>query len=172
MVIGSLIGTVFGLVFIEVNSGKLPGDWALGIRIAGAVAAAGLLLVILRASRLPAAQLSRDHPGFADRRYGAIVGIEAVALIGGLAVINGVLSRPVLAVPWIALVVGAHFFELARLWHLTSFLVLGLVLVILGVAGFLLSAFSVSPGVVDVVSGVGSGVALFAAVGVAAVKAG
>jgi len=99
------------------------------------------------------------------------VGIEAAALIGGLAVINTVLSRPVLAGPWIALVVGVHFFGLARLWHVTSFQMLGVAMVILGAAGFLLSALSVSPGMIDFVSGVGSGAALFITVGAAVVKA-
>jgi len=47
MVIGSLIATVFGLIFIEVNSGDLPSDRPQGIRITGAVVAAGLLLAIL-----------------------------------------------------------------------------------------------------------------------------
>jgi len=124
-----------------------------------------------RNNRLTTAQLSRDHAGFADRRYQAIVGIEAAALIGGLAVINTVLSRPVLAGPWIALVVGVHFFGLARLWHVTSFQMLGVAMVILGAAGFLLSALSVSPGMIDFVSGVGSGAALFITVGAAVVKA-
>jgi hypothetical protein len=171
MVVGSLIATIFGLIFIEVNSGGLPSDWPSGIRIAGAVAAAGLLLAILRTSRLAGAQTPRDNAGFADPRYLAILGIEAVALFGGLAVINLVLGRPALAVPWIALVVGVHFFGLARLWHLSSFLTLGVALVILGGAGFLLSALSFSTGAVNLVSGAGSGAALFIAAGAAVVKA-
>jgi hypothetical protein len=171
MVVGSLIATVFGLIFIEANSGGLPSDWPSGIRITGAVAAVGLLLAILRTSRLARAQIPRDNAGFADPRYLAIVGIEAAALFGGLAVINLVLNRAALAVPWIALVVGVHFFGLARLWHLSSFLMLGVALVILGGAGFLLNALSVSPGAVNLVSGAGSGAALFIAAGVAVLKA-
>src|SRR6266540_275143 len=79
-----------------------------------------------------------DNAGFTDRRYWAVVGFEAAALFGGLIVIKAVLGRPDMAVAWIAVVVGAHFFALARVWPTRSFHVLATVMVILGVSGLVL----------------------------------
>lgn len=170
LAIGSLIATAFGLAFIEVNSGGRPGSWPLGIRIAGAVVGIGLFISVFRARQLTraadpsAAAPSGEYAGFADRRYWRIVGLEALALFGGLAIINLVFGRPVFAVPWIALVVGVHFFGLARLWRVGSFDVLGVVMAVLGVAGFVLGGLGAGLGVVGLASGVGSGVALFVTV--------
>lgn len=165
LVLGSSIATIFGLVFVEVNSGQLPGGWPLGIRVAGAVVALALLLAILRTSRLPVAEPSPGQSGFADRRYQAIVGAEVVALMGGLFVINGVLERPVFAVPWIAVVVGTHFFGLAWTWRVRVHNALGAAMVVLGVAGFALAFAGASIGTVGLIAGVGSGLALFATAG-------
>jgi hypothetical protein len=164
VVIGSLVGTVFGLVFVEVNSGGLPGDWPLIVRIAGAVVALGLLAGIVRTARRAPGAGDQDHRGFADRRYWTIVGIEGIALMGGLFVLNAVFGRPEFAVAWIAVVVGVHFVGLAKLWHMDLYLVLGGVMTALGVLGFVIGATGGSAGTVGVVSGVGSGVALFATV--------
>lgn len=162
VLLGPVIATVMGLVFLELNSGGLPGGWPPVIRIAAAVTAAGLLIAILRAGRR--SLTAPDNVGFTDRRYRAIVGFEAAALFGGLVVINAGLGRPELAVAWIAVVVGAHFFALARVWPTRSFHVLATVMVILGVSGLVLGAFAAPAGVIGLVSGVGSGVALFATV--------
>jgi hypothetical protein len=170
MVLGWLIATVFALVFVEVNSGGLPGGWSLGIRIGAAIVAAGLLVAVLRAARMRPAGITPNRAWFADRRYWMIVGLEAIALIGGLVVINVVLGRSELAVAWVAVVVGAHFFGLARLWRVRSLYVLGVVMVILGGVGFVLGGLAAPTGAIGLVSGVGCGVALF--VGVAAGLAG
>lgn len=161
LVVGSLVAIVFGLVFVEVNSGGLPAPWALVVRIAGVVVAVGLLFALRKAKPQP------EHgPGFADRRYWLVVAVEAVALFGGLFVINGVLGRGEFAVAWIAFVVGVHFFGLAAVFRLNRFHALGAVLTALGVVGFVLGALGASAGTVGVVSGVLSGVALFATVAV------
>ncbi len=167
-----MVGTAFGLVFVEVNSGGLPGDWPLIVRIAGAVAAVGLVVAILRAARLAPARRDGDHRGFADRRYWTIVGIEGIALMGGLFVLNAVFERPAFAVAWIAVVVGVHFIGLARLWHVDLYLVLGGVMTALGVIGFVIGAAGGSAGTVGVVAGVGSGVALFTTVATSLMLAG
>ena len=77
--------------------------------------------------------------------------VAAVALFGGLALLN--YWQPSAVVGWIALVVGLHFFGLARLWKSGSAEInlLALGLTILRVVG-----------IVALVSGVGSGVGLLA----------
>ncbi|HEY0450050.1 hypothetical protein [Actinophytocola sp.] len=172
LLIGSLVGTVFGLVFVVVNSAELPGAWPLGVRVGGVVVAAVLLAGILRAGRLSRGEEAGDHRGFVDRRYWNIVGIEAVALVAGLFVINQVLHRPSVAVAWIAVVVGVHFVGLGKLWHLGQFFTLGLVMTALGLVGFVLGGLQVSAGAIGLVAGVGSGVALFVTVAVSLARAG
>lgn len=171
LVIGSLIATTFGLVFVLVNSGGLPGNWPTVVRIAGGVVGVVLLLGILRASRLPGGRPDLDHGGFSDRRYWTIVGIEGLALMGGLFVLNAVFERPEFAVAWIAIVVGVHFIGLARVWHVNMYLWLGGVQTVLGVIGFVIGIGGGSAGTIGVVAGVGSGVALFATVATSLVLA-
>ena len=105
--------------------------------------------------------------GFADHRYWLIVALEAGALFGGLAVINGVLHDTAVSVAWVALVVGVHFFGLARIWRMPLYYWLGAAMAILSLAGFLIYALGGSAAMVGLVAGVGSGAALYAAVGAA-----
>ncbi|GAB2957736.1 hypothetical protein LWP59_36145 [Amycolatopsis acidiphila] len=162
---GSLIAIVFGLVFVEVNSGGLDTPWPLVVRIAGVLVAAGLGFAVFRLGR---PQDSGDAQGtwFGERRYWIVVAAEAVALFGGLFVINGVLGHSEVAVAWIALVVGVHFFGLAAAFRLNRFHVLGAVMTLLGIAGFVLDVAGASAATIGLVSGVLSGVALFATVAV------
>ncbi|WP_245716498.1 hypothetical protein [Micromonospora humi] len=166
--IGSLVAISFGTVFIMVNSGGLPSPWPLVLRIAGLVVAALLLVGLFRVARqaTPAAQGS-EAAGFMDRRYWIVVALEAVALFGGLAVINNVLDRPAVAVAWVAVVVGVHFFGLAAVWKMPRYHWLGAVMTALGLAGFLTYALGGDAGAVGLISGVGCGAALFATVALA-----
>lgn len=56
-----------------------------------------------------------------QHRHGTwlVVALESLTLFGGLAVLNN--WRPSGNVAWIAVVVGIHFFALARLWTSGSF---------------------------------------------------
>ena len=164
-VVGSVVAITFGTVFVLVNSGGVPAPWPLVIRVIGLLVAAllvaGLVLVARRGSSVTPAPAS----GF-DHRYWLIVALEAGALFGGLAVINGVLHGKAVSVAWVALVVGVHFFGLARIWRMPLYYWLGAAVAILSLAGFLIYALGGSAAIVGLVSGVGSGTALYAAVGV------
>lgn len=166
MIIGSLVGVVFGLVFIEVNSGELPGDWPLVVRVAGVVVAAVLLAGVVWMARRGTVQGEVPSGGFAGRRYWNIVGAEGLALFGGLVVINGALGRAEFAVPWIAVVVGVHFAVLGVAWRIALHRWLGIAQAVLGLAGFGLAAGGAAVGTVNLVAGVLSGVALFVSVAV------
>lgn len=160
---GSLVGVVFGLVFIEVNSGGLPGSWPLVVRVAGAVIAAVLLAGIVWVARKGEVEDKVPAGGYLGRRYWNIVGLEGLALFGGLVVINGVFKHPEFAVPWIALVVGVHFVFLGQAWKIALHRWLGIVQTALGLAGFVLAATGASLATVNLVAGVLSGVALYGA---------
>lgn len=164
MITGSLVGVVFGLVFIEVNSGGLPGNWPLVVRVAGAVVAAGLLAGLVWVARKGEVEEKVASGGFVGRRYWNIVGLEGLALFGGLIVINGALGKPEFAVPWIALVVGVHFVFLGHAWQIDLYKWLGYVQSALGLAGFALAATGAALSTVNLVAGVLSGVALYTTV--------
>jgi hypothetical protein len=166
-VIGSVVAITFGTVSVLVNSGGLPAPWPLVIRVIGLLVAAllivGLVLVVRRTSSVTRASAS----DFVDRRYWRIGALEAGALFGGLAVVNGVLHRTAVSVAWVALVVGVHFFGLARIWHMPLYHWLGATMTVLGLAGFMIYALGGPAAIVGLVAGVGSGTALYAVVGVA-----
>ena len=166
-VVGSVVAVTFGTVFVLANSGGLPAPWPLVIRVIGLLVAAllvvGLVLAVRSGSSVPPASAS----SFLDHRYWLIVALEAGALFGGLAVINGVLHGKAVSVAWVALVVGVHFFGLARIWHMPPYYWLGAAMALLSLAGFLIYALGGSAAIVGLVAGVGSGTALYAAVGVA-----
>jgi hypothetical protein len=108
--------------------------------------------------------------GFAGRRYWNIVGLEGLALFGGLVVVNGVLGRPEFAVPWIALVVGVHFVVLAQAWRISLYRWLGVVQTVLGLTGFVLAATGAALSTVNLVAGVLSGAALYVTVAVGVLR--
>lgn len=163
--IGSMIGGSFGLVFVGVNSGTLPG--VLQMLVIGSAAVLFAVIVWLAVRALSARARGRRSPqgdapsassrGF-PRSYWVIVGIEAIALIGGAQLLAR-FGYPEFGVAWVAVVVGTHFFALARAFDLARFHLLGAVITLLGVAGFGLGGFG-SAGLIPVVSGVASGFTL------------
>jgi len=163
---GAAVGITFGTVFVLVNSGGVPVPWPLVIRVVGLLVAAllvvGLVLAVRRGSSVGPAPMS----GFVDQRYWLIVALEAVALFGGLAVLNGALHGKAVSVAWVALIVGVHFFGLARIWRMPLYHWLGTAMTVLGLAGFLIYALGGSAEIVGLVAGVGSGAALYLAIGV------
>ena len=94
--LGSFIGGVFGLIYVEANAGVLVAPAATALRIAGAAAFAGLLalLAVNRGSGAPAAAAAQG--GFGPR-YWLVVAAEVAAIAAGSALLNGPLDRPA---PW------------------------------------------------------------------------
>lgn len=155
---GGLVVLVFGFVFVEADAGGLHSGLQAVVRAAGIIVALALFAGINRARRAVAAPGPRLGP-----QFWIIVAAEVVALVGGLVVINGVIGAHELTVPWIAVVVGLHFFGFVPLWKSRVYAVLGVVVTVLGVAGFVLHGAGASALTVRVVSGIGSGVALYLA---------
>lgn len=160
-----LIGLVFGLIFIEVNSGDLASTWSFGLRAAGVVIAVILFVGLLWRRR------GLDEAGQAvgrfDRRYWVVVAVEVVALLAGLVIIKRVLDAERFIVAWIAVVVGVHFFGLGPIWRDSTLYLVGAVLVLLGLAGFLIGTAGGSAAAIALVSGVGAGAVLFLSVALA-----
>jgi len=154
---GGLVVLIFGFVFVEADAAGLHGGLQGVVRAAAFIVALALFAAINRVGRA-VGRGSRPGP-----QYWMIVVSEVVALLAGLVVINGMFRAHGLTVPWIATVVGLHFFAFVPLWKSKVYAVLGVVVTALGAAGFVLYAAGESALTVRVVSGIGSGVALYLA---------
>lgn len=160
--LGSFIGGVFGLIYVEVNAGVLAAPAATALRIAGAVAFAGLLalLAVNRGSGAPAAAAARG--GFGPR-YWLVVAAEVAAIAAGSALLNGPLDRPRAVVAWVSVVVGMHFAALAAVWRVSLFRWLGAAIALCGLAGLAAAGLGASSAVIATVGGVLPGALLLAA---------
>ncbi|MFI5910370.1 hypothetical protein [Dactylosporangium sp. NPDC051541] len=168
-VIGSIIATGFGTGFIAGNCGGLADPWPQILRVGAALAAVALIIATFRArSAAASAPAGGPEPVSArqamGRGYWIVVAVEAVALFGGLFVINGVLHRTEVSVAWVALIVGLHFYGLGYVWHAQMYHWLASVMTVLAIAGFIVYAAGGSGAAVGLVSGVGSGLALYGSV--------
>ena len=159
---GSLIGGIFGLLYIEANAGLLPGPWAGVLQIAAGVAFAGLavLLVLARGPR-PAARPAAGG-GFRGW-YWLVVAGEAAAILAGAAVLNGPAGLPRAVVAWVSVVVGVHFLALATIWRVPLFRLLGAAIALCGAAGLAAAADGATTAVVAGAGGVLPGVLLLTA---------
>jgi hypothetical protein len=160
--LGSFIGGVFGLIYVEVNAGDLAAPAATALRIAGAVAFAGLLglLAVNRGSDAPAAAAARG--GFGPR-YWLVVAAEVAAIAAGSALLNGPLDRPRAVVAWVSVVVGTHFVALAAVWRVSLFRWLGAAIALFGLAGLAAAGLGASSAVIATLGGVLPGALLLAA---------
>ncbi|MER6032190.1 hypothetical protein [Streptomyces sp. NPDC001851] len=156
--INRVIGALFGLIFIEANAGALPSSAGIPLRVL-AIGAFLVLLVALRRGHLSTQTTHAPQQGF-GRRYWAVVVIEAVAGLTGIVLINGLLQAPLATLPWIAFVVGLHFFGLAAVWRMSALVWLGAAMSACGVAGLALAAWGSSAVIIAAVAGVAPGALL------------
>jgi len=110
---GSVIGAVFGLIYLLVNTGPLPSGCGHSAARARGVASVAVLIAVYR---------GRGHgvprrSGGLGRGYWLVVADEVAALAAGLALLNGPFDPPQAGVAWVSFVVGIHFVALARVTH-------------------------------------------------------
>lgn len=165
---GSLIGAVFGLIYLEVNAGPLPALAALLLRIGGLAAFAAVLLALVRGRpRTAREQPASDSPpsgpnALFGRSYWLVVAAEAAALVAGLALLGGPLHTPGAGVAWVSFVVGMHFLPLAAIFGVRLFAWLGVAIAACGAAGLALAATAAPDAPIAVVSGIVPGALLLA----------
>lgn len=164
--IGSLVGAVFGLIYVLVNAGPLPPVAAMALRAAAAAAFCAVLaaLYLRRHDRVadPDADQSgkRGGAGVFGRAYWIVVAAEVAALAVGLAVLDGPLNVPRAGVAWVSIVVGVHFNALAVVFGLRFFHWLGGAITACGVIGLALVATAASAIPVSLISGIVPGALL------------
>ncbi len=136
--IGSLIGSIGGLVFVLINAGSLAAPLDTVLRVLGGLAFAAVVWFAVarpRAGVAPAGPPSRR----AIRVYGTSVTAMALAIPVGAGLINNVLHRPELTVPWVVLAVGLHFLPFASAFDAPVFARLAWTMAAVAVAGAALS---------------------------------
>lgn len=148
-------------MFVWINSAALtPSIRVPLLVIAGTSLVAVIALSIHSLRRRTASVTTTTGRSPLDWKYWLIVGIEAVALVGGSQVLTA-LGHPELGIAWVAVVVGTHFFALARVFRLARFHVLGAVITACGLAGFVIRWFGqIEP--IAIASGVLTGFVLLA----------
>lgn len=160
--LGSLIGGIFGLIYVEVNAGPLPEPWRTALRVAAGVAFAGLIIVLALAGGTHPPAGRGANGGFGSR-YWLVVAGELAAIPAGAALLNGPAGLPDAVVAWVSVVVGVHFVVLAAIWRLRLFRRLGAAIVLCGIAGLTAAGAGATAAVIAGTGGVLPGVLLLAA---------
>jgi hypothetical protein len=158
--LGSLIGAVFGLVFVEVNAGALPTGIGIVVRVLGVVALLMVLVALRRPARAEA--VARPSDGGFGRGYWLVVAGEVIAIMAGVRLLSGPMDTPDAGVAWVATVVGLHFVALAVVWTRRFFHVLGAVIALCGVIGLALALAGSPTAAVATVGGILPGALLLA----------
>jgi hypothetical protein len=157
--LGSLIGAVFGLVFVVVNTAAAPTGVARALRLFAVLA----FVLVLLAQRRPPRPIAVARPERgAGLGYWLVVAAEVIALAVGIRLLNGPLDAPDGAVAWVALVVGLHFLALGIVWKEDLFHWLGASMALCGAVGLALAFAGSSKAAVDTVGGVLPGALLLA----------
>lgn len=136
--IGSTIAASFGLAFVLINAGQLPGVWSQVARIVGLLAAVAYAVLAWR--RRGAARGHGRGGSLFGGWYWPIVLAEAVALFGGVAVMARVFDRGAYGVAWVITVVGLHFLPLGLASGERALVWLAAVLTPVGLVGLALAA--------------------------------
>ena len=157
---GSVIGAVFGVVYVEANASDVGQPGSLAVRVAGVSAFVACLVLLRRGLRRHSAP-SAESPRFGPR-YWLVVVAEAAVLLAGWYALNGPLGRPDAALPWVTLVVGAHFFALAVVFRARVQHLLGASLTLCGAIGLALALGGVPMSTVALAAGICPGFVLLA----------
>ncbi|RPF41519.1 hypothetical protein EDD96_5325 [Streptomyces sp. Ag109_G2-6] len=115
----SLIGTAFGVMWFALGQPAVHGAARPFVLAAGALlfaaSAATVVRLLLLARRTPASvKGAPPAPGGGGPKFLTVLLIEVAVLGAGNNYIRTTLDRPEMMLSWSALVVGAHFFPLAR----------------------------------------------------------
>jgi len=141
MTTGGTIMFGFGIAWLLIGVLVAPSSTGLRLSLLVAGIALGVSVAImgLRASRLPRGTVPATAEQIAagraiGRRFGLIFGLETVAILLAVAVLNGI-HRPDYIPCAIAVIVGLHFFPLAPLFKAPIYNVTGFLGCVIGLAG-------------------------------------
>jgi hypothetical protein len=135
---GALVLALFAVLWAAVGASGMPADLAPGIRIAGVVISAAVILVAFRPGVAPGERRRRQPVGW-YRMVGLVNLVQACAI--ALVVLGFITAEvPQLVPPVVCLIVGLHFSPLARLFDQPQYLWTAAGGCAAGVAGLLMLA--------------------------------
>lgn len=112
---GALIVALFALLWAAVGASGLSATAAWVVRIGAVVISAGALVLTFRPGGAGTPERARQQPEGWYRRVGVVNLIQFVAIV--LAVVAPLaVGAPQLVLPAVCVIVGVHFFPLARLF--------------------------------------------------------
>ncbi|SEM27146.1 hypothetical protein [Streptacidiphilus jiangxiensis] len=156
MAVGVLFYAFFGLGWLLAGLGHFGGTVT---GVAGTVGLVVALLLVRAARRRDPGRGERLPPAQA-RRFGQVNAVQWL-LIAAIAVGCGLGGVPVLIMPLVAVVVGLHFFLLARVFAEPRMVATGALLTAVGLSGLAARAAGASPGTVFTIVGVGCALILW-----------
>ncbi|MFG2428993.1 DUF7010 family protein [Streptomyces sp. NPDC048590] len=166
---GTVVLSVFALVWAFAGaSGLASGGAALAVQAAAAVVTVTAIVLAYRKGTAPSPRMVDLPRGWA-RSVGIVNAVELVAVFAVIAASNAS-GRPGFIPPAIALVVGLHFFPLARLYDQWQYRWTAALLSAVAAVGLVLLAAGVSDEGVRAVVGLTSAVTLWASACHLAVK--
>ncbi len=112
---GALILALFALLWAAVGASGLPSGAAWTVRIAAVVVSAGVILLTFRLGHAGAPERQRRQPEGWYRHVG-VVNLAQFGTIALAVLILVAVEAPELVPPVVCLIVGLHFFPLARLF--------------------------------------------------------
>ncbi len=135
----------FGIGWLAIGVSVAPSSVGLRLSLLLAGIAVGVSVAIMgiRAVRLPRGTVppTAEHVAAGraiGRRFGLVFGLETLAILVAVAVLNGI-HQPDYSPCAIAVIVGIHFFPLAPLFKAPIYNVTGILGCVVGVAGFFIA---------------------------------
>ncbi|MEW1691080.1 hypothetical protein ACIQOF_37640 [Streptomyces sp. NPDC091265] len=158
---GTLVLSVFAVIWAFAGaSGLASSGAALAVEIIAVPLTAVAIVLAYRKGAAPSPRMASLPENWA-RAVGIVNVVEVAAVFAVIAASNAA-GRPEFIPPAIALVVGLHFFPLARFYDQWQYRGTAVLLSVLAVVGFVLIAAGLSSESVRAVVGLGSAVTLWA----------
>jgi hypothetical protein len=160
MATGVAFYSFFGVGWLLAGVGHFGGAVTGVVGVLGLAVALGLVRAARKVGSTLGEETDADLMASRRKRFGLVNAVQWV-LIAVVGVGCGAGGVPVLIMPLVAVVVGVHFFPLARVFAEPRMIAPGALLTLVGVAGLTARAAGAPPGTVFTVVGVGCALTLW-----------
>lgn len=140
---GSIVTALFALLWVLLALGALPPGAVVAVVVVAVLITVAALYLALRPAAGRMVERTRNQPEGWLHRVGLVNGAEVAGIIA-VVVVAQLLGRPLWIPAAVCLIVGLHFFPLARLFDEPVYRLTGAGLCVAGVAGMVLLALDVA----------------------------